>query len=795
MVSCVGNSIVNTWTILILQLFANLVLDKRNFVHSREWDWNLADIFTSDTLEDNNDDGEHLNIHTRSLFDPDCQLSNEATKVKLIDFFKKVKKVYYETNRYMAATNSDFDDKQIKQVFQPYNPSPTLLKSRADQINNLMKRLNKLESKFDDLNPRELRMIFQFRYFLQSNLDNIYEGYYDGIWMLGPDYFCEQPICLLHRYLVAVLKIIKVRNLKDLELIIFWIKEHRKTFEQYLKNVKLGVKSGMVNPLEVCKAASKTFALSFNKVNVNGAEGALKMTFARLLNDKEYYTNVPAASFKAFARKHRDAYFDILNDTIKNDFGKPLKALIDYLKNEHRAHCSTGDVSSGLGRLPLDYVYKDGVKQEDMKTDKTLPSGETIDVSIGYTNLLEYYTASNITGERAIKLGYKLVDQFYKQVLKMGHEITGEKNEKKMIGKFLKVLNGPSQFCNERPFPKNESNEDAYDICDNDEGASLWCPFRWKAKETWFGSIKAVMKKGKATIGDFFYTDGPKKSTPDCDVEVIPEYNPSNGVPSYLESDEKCTLPASYFVPFFKAKMGPKYEDFSTNFHEARPGHHLQIQGYLENFEDECGGVSEWITDVNDYYPSFSEGWGVYSENPILLEDTDVLDKEDKLARYGVLKWQIWRALRLIVDVGFHQMNMTRQEAIDLFKKYTWDDSDTMMKEVTRYQGAPGQATSYIIGQQSIIKLRNRTKESLGDKFNIKDFHYHILSQAQAPFDFISIYIDKYIQCTKDKTSGKFCPQILAGNQQINKKYHLTRTPKEQRTKALFQMFKRRKHM
>ena len=67
----------------------------------------------------------------------------------------------------------------------------------------------------------------------------------------------------------------------------------------------------------------------------------------------------------------------------------------------------------------------------------------------------------------------------------------------------------------------------------------------------------------------------------------------------------------------------------------------LQIQGYLENFEDQCGGISEWITDVNDYYPSISEGWGVYSENPYLLEDLDILKDEDPLATYGVLKWQV----------------------------------------------------------------------------------------------------------------------------------------------------------
>lgn len=745
------------------------------------------------SLPMHNSTTEQTSVHTRTLYDPECRLSNEATKVKLMDFFKKVKKEYYESNRYMAATNSEYGNKEIKQVFQPYLPGPKHLKSTADTISELLNKLDKLESKYDDLNPRELRLIFQFRYFLQSNFDNIYENYYDGVWMLGPDYFCEQPICLVHKYFMAVLKIISVKTLKDLELIIYWIKQHRNTFEQYLKNVKSGPKAGMIFPLEVCKAAAKTFALSYSKIHYGGAEGIMKMTFAGLLMADEYYQNVQAQVFKNFKRKHKKTYTSVLKEALVNDFGKPLKSLITYLTKEHQSYCASGDVSAGLGILPLDYLYENGTKQENKKTTKTLPSGEDIDVSKGYSKLLRYYTASNVTAQEASDLGYKLVEKFYKQVLELGRNITKEEKEEKVVEKFVDIINAPSQFCNENSFPANESDEDAYDRCDSDEGAQQFCPKRWAAKETWFTNIRNVMKKGKMTIEKFFYTDGSKKSTPECDIAIVPEYNPSNGVPSYLESDERCTNPASYFVPFFKAKMGPKYEDFSTNFHEARPGHHLQIQGYLENFEDQCGGISEWITDVNDYYPSFSEGWGVYAENPILLEDLDILKDEDKLATYGVLKWQIWRALRLIVDVGFHQNNMTRDKAIALFKKYTWDESDTMEKEVTRYQGAPGQATSYIIGQQSIIRLRKLVKEELGEDFEVKDFHYHLLSQAQSPFDFIGIYIDKYIKCKKDKDYSEYCPQILSGNGKKDRRSEL-RTLKEQKIKDSFQMFKRRKH-
>ena len=111
--------------------------------------------------------------------------------------------------------------------------------------------------------------------------------------------------------------------------------------------------------------------------------------------------------------------------------------------------------------------------------------------------------------------------------------------------------------------------------------------------------------------------------------------------------------------------------------------------------------------------------------------------------------------------------------------------------------GAPGQATSYIIGQQTIIRLRNRVKDGLGDDYDIKDFHYQILSQAQSPFDFVSIYLDKYVKCKKDKNYSTYCTQILSGNEKkkkSEKRYGVIRTPKEEKIKGLFQMFKRRKH-
>ena len=96
-----------------------------------------------------------------------------------------------------------------------------------------------------------------------------------------------------------------------------------------------------------------------------------------------------------------------------------------------------------------------------------------------------------------------------------------------------------------------------------------------------------------------------------------------------------------------------------------------------------------------------------------------------------------------------------------MFQKYVWDDSDITLKEVTRYQSAPGQATSYMVGQLHIMKLRQYAKKRLGKNFNLKDFHFHVLSQGSVPLEFLEQSIEEYVDCTLNKQKDG-CDDILA---------------------------------
>ncbi|EDO42105.1 predicted protein [Nematostella vectensis] len=212
--------------------------------------------------------------------------------------------------------------------------------------------------------------------------------------------------------------------------------------------------------------------------------------------------------------------------------------------------------------------------------------------------------------------------------------------------------------------------------------------------------------------------------------------------------------------PVFSERPGPKFEEWSVNAHEARPGHHTQVQGLVEHFRDNCGDSVTWL-DTATSYTAFSEGWGLYAENPLVARDTDTYDGEP-FQKYGMLKWQIWRALRLIVDTGLHYQGFNRSLALDYFAKYAWDTSDGAEKEVTRYQSDPGQATAYMIGQLHIIKLRKYAEDKLGKTFNLKDFHFYLLSQGSAPLSYLESSIHEYVRCVLSSGKGEGCSDVLS---------------------------------
>tara|TARA_B100000965_G_scaffold402331_1_gene428045 strand:- start:756 stop:2480 length:1725 start_codon:yes stop_codon:yes gene_type:complete len=197
--------------------------------------------------------------------------------------------------------------------------------------------------------------------------------------------------------------------------------------------------------------------------------------------------------------------------------------------------------------------------------------------------------------------------------------------------------------------------------------------------------------------------------------------------------------PGYFYANLYKPESRPKYEIPVLTVHEAVPGHHFQISiaQELENVPEfrKHGGIT-----------AFVEGWGLYSEE--LGEHINLYD--DPYDKFGQLTYDMWRAIRLVVDTGMHYKDWTRDEAIDLFIKNSAKSLLDIENEVDRYIAWPGQALAYKIGQLKILELRNRAESMLGDKYDIKDFHHEVLKRGSLPLELLEFYIDEWINETLD---------------------------------------------
>ncbi len=189
-----------------------------------------------------------------------------------------------------------------------------------------------------------------------------------------------------------------------------------------------------------------------------------------------------------------------------------------------------------------------------------------------------------------------------------------------------------------------------------------------------------------------------------------------------------------FWVNLYRPEVRPKYEIEVLTVHEAVPGHHLQIAlqqelGDMPNFRRYRG------------FTAFVEGWGLYSES--LGYDLGLY--KDPYSRFGQLTYEIWRAIRLVVDTGIHYKGWTRQQAIDFFKDNAAKTEHDIVNEIDRYIGNPGQALAYKIGQLQIQSLRDNARRTLGERFDIREFHDALLAGGALPLDILEQRMDLWL--------------------------------------------------
>ena len=222
-------------------------------------------------------------------------------------------------------------------------------------------------------------------------------------------------------------------------------------------------------------------------------------------------------------------------------------------------------------------------------------------------------------------------------------------------------------------------------------------------------------------------------------IEPIPRnVAPDSYVGSYRSPAADGSRAGTFFVNTYRPEIRPKYEMMALSLHEGVPGHHLQIALAMEQKD---------IPNFRRYggYSAFMEGWGLYAES--LGNEMGLYD--DPYSKFGQLMFEIWRASRLVVDTGMHYLRWDRKKAIDFMLDNTAKQEEEVIAEIDRYIVWPGQALAYKIGQLKISELRAKAEQTLGDKFDIRDFHDELLKDGALPLDQLETKMNSWIQKRK----------------------------------------------
>jgi len=218
-------------------------------------------------------------------------------------------------------------------------------------------------------------------------------------------------------------------------------------------------------------------------------------------------------------------------------------------------------------------------------------------------------------------------------------------------------------------------------------------------------------------------------------IREVPDYiAPITTTAYYMPSSGDGSRAGFYYVNTYDLKSRPLYEIEALSLHEAVPGHHLQIA-----LQQELDNLPPFRRFAG--FTAFVEGWGLYSERLGL----EVGFYTDPYQNFGRLSYEMWRACRLVVDTGIHYLGWTREQAIQFMADNSAMTLLNITNEVDRYIAWPGQALAYKTGELKIRQLRAEAEETLGAKFDVREFHDVVLRDGAVPLDVLEVNVRAYI--------------------------------------------------
>ena len=379
-----------------------------------------------------------------------------------------------------------------------------------------------------------------------------------------------------------------------------------------------------------------------------------------------------------------------INDDQVNNLVSELSAVIK------------SDVKPGF-KLILDYKEENYVSSNVNHGVWSLPNGNEF-----YALRLRSYTTTNYTAEEIHQIGLNEVARIGNRMKEIFLELGYEVN--KPIGKMMNELNENPEFL----------YEDTPD-----------------RKEIVIKDYNKMVKEAEEDVRPYF------EKFPKSPVEVraVPEYSEKTAAGGYYQAPSlDGSRPGVFYANLYDIKQTPKFGMRTLTFHEAVPGHHFQIALNQENEDLTLYRKLGYRTSA------YTEGWALYSEQ-LAVEVGMTKDLYDEL---GVLQSEMFRANRLVVDTGIHYKKWTREKAMEYMKETTGMSDTEVRVEIERYIVWPAQATSYKMGMLQILELRDKAKNEMGDKFDLKQFHSIVLDQGIVPLFILEDLIDEWI---KSKTT------------------------------------------